>query len=156
MKIIKDEFITNSMIKDLRSLIMSDERKVRKILGIDSVNLTIELPLNERDFQIWCVIDDNSKVIGYISFGDGSDGEAFIKSFYLGKQYRRKGFGKTLFIEFMTVFQRISCRINQGNKTMYEFAEAVGLKGEKMSPLSSGSGLQPVWWSNYKSEDEYV
>lgn len=155
IKLIKNKNIQSKMILSLRALLMKDERKTRKLLGVDSNNMVESLPIRNRDFELWVVISDIDELVGFVSFVI-DEKELFIKELYIGPTFRRNGYGRQVYAELLKEFSKISCRINQGNQLMYKFAHSVGLRGEKGSPLFSNSRLKPVWWSNYKSEDKYI
>lgn len=153
--IVKNVDIENDMIKELRKLLMKDEPHIRRMIGIDSTNLVEALPIRNRDFGLWISVIDN-EVIGYISYGAGTDEEAFVKAIYIAKDFRGKGYGTKLLSAFLTENPRISARVNQGNLAMYNLFNKLGVRGEKDSIFFSDKRSWPIWWSNYKNDDQYI
>ncbi len=154
LKLSKD--IASCEIYQLREYLRRETKEVKRYLGITVADLTKDLPIRNRDFDIWIGFTKQNQIIGFISFKVDDDCIAFIKSIYIVPEFRQMGYGIQLVKELLNKYSKVECRINEGNNSMYKLAKSVGLKGEKRSILLSNNSKSPsIWWSNYKSESDY-
>lgn len=149
MIILKDNEVTSNVIKIFRKKIMVDTKEVKKFLGINSRNIVERLPIKNRDFNIWAIKEKDS-IIGFVSFKTAND-ITFIKTLYIVKEHRKKGYAKKLLLKLNKQFDKLETQVNKGNTAMYKMLESIGFKG-KESRLGLGTDLntKPILWSNYK------
>jgi GNAT superfamily N-acetyltransferase len=156
MEIIKNNEIESNLIKQLRKQIVSDNADVKRFLGINSSNITTELPLKNRNFHIWIFLS-MAEIIGYVSFDDQNEDIKFIKALYVLPKHRNKGYGRQIIHELYQQHPKLECKINSQNNAMYRILKYAKMKGEKSGvSLMLSKEFQPVWWSNHKSNDSYV
>ncbi len=132
MKIIKNEYITSGIIKKLRELIKSEDKKAKHFLGINSKNIVSSLPIKNRNFEMWSIIIENAP-IGFLSFCLQPNGVVFIKTLYISNCFRRKGYGTIVIKKLNTIYDRLECIINKGNEIAYRFYRKMGFKPDETS-----------------------
>lgn len=157
MEILKNENVDSKIIKFLRKSIMSETPEVKHHLGAISSNITKLLPIRNRDFNLW-VFYEELNLVGFLTFQDKKDDVKFIKEFYVLPKNRNKGFGKKILLCLHSEHPKLECKINPDNHQMYRLASVINLRGEKnqMANQSENRGTHPRWWSNYKSDVDYV
>ena len=157
MDIIKNENISSDTIYFLRKSMISDTFEVKHYLGVNSSNVRSLLPMKNRDFNIW-VFFEKRNVVGFLTFKDNKDDVKFLKEFYVLPEYRNKGYGKQILLSLYSQHHKIECKINPGNERMYKLVKVINLRGEKSVILKwkKDKGMHPIWWSNYKDNDDYV
>lgn len=157
MDILKNENVDSKIIKFFRKSIVSETSEVKHHLGATSSNITSLLPRRNRDFNLW-VFYEGINLVGFLTFEDKKEDVKFIKEFYVLPKYRNKGFGKKIFICLHSEHPKLECKINPDNHQMYRLAKVINLRGEK-SPIVAmlkKKETHPLWWSNYKSDVNYV
>ena len=157
MDIIKNENISSATICFLRKRMISDTFEVKRFLGVNSSNVRTLLPIKNRYFNIWVFLEKHN-VVGFLTFKENKDDVKFLKEFYVLPEYRNKGYGKRILFSFYLQYYKIECKINPGNERMYRLGKIINLRGEKsiVSQLKMGRDIPPIWWSNYKNDDDYV
>lgn len=161
MRVLKNDELTARQIKQLRIVILAENKDVQFFLGLGSSNINKALPLKARDFEIWVAFFEKNEILGFVSFCDGYEGSKFIKVFYILPKYRRYGYGKELFHVLKNEYEKLECRTKPDNQNMYKFLKSVGMRCEK--PILNNSNLSindrllrwSNWWSNYKSDKAY-
>jgi GNAT superfamily N-acetyltransferase len=136
---------------------ISDTLEVKQYFGVNSSNVRNILPIKNRDFNIW-VLFEKRNVVGFLTFQDKKDDVKFLKEFYVLPEYRKKGYGKQILMSLYLQRHKIECRINPGNERMYRLVKVINLRGEKslVSKWKKDKDIPPIWWSNYKDNDDYV
>lgn len=157
MDIIINENIRSETIYFLRKRMISDTFEVKKYLGVNSSNLRSILPIKNREFNIW-VFRERLNIVGFLTFKDNKDDVKFLKEFYVLPEHRNKGYGKQMLLSLYSQHHKIECKINTGNERMYRLAKIINLRGEKsiVSQLIKNKDIRPIWWSNFKDNDDYV
>ena len=157
MDIIKNENISSDTIYFLRKSMISDTFEVKHYLGVNTSNVRTLLPIRYRYFNIWTFFEKRN-VIGFLTFKDNEDDVKFIKVFYVLPEHRNKGYGKQILLNFYSQHHKIECKINPGNERMYRLVSFINLRGEKstISQWTKDKGIPPIWWSNYKNNNDYV
>lgn len=154
--ILLDEQITSDHIKCIRKQIKEDTVQIRKHLGVTIGSLVNDLPIRIRKFSIWVYIQDK-QIAGAITFEQNGEGRIFIKLLYVFPEFRDQGIGKQLLNSLIKMYEKIECKINDGNIAMYKLASSCGLKGErKRLPITLNNNSTPIWWSNYLTSDSYI
>lgn len=156
MRILKNDEVNKNMIEQIRKTILSESKEVKQLLGIKYNNITSEIPIKSRGFNIWVLCSDDNRIIGFLSFSNIKDA-MFIKLLYIMPIFRSQGFGRYFLNYLYENYSKLVCKINQGNNLMYGLVKSIGMRGEKsiisgITPLNS----QPIWWSNYKTDDKYL
>jgi GNAT superfamily N-acetyltransferase len=160
LSILKNEEIKASIIKKIRDVIMRDTNDSKFFLGVNSSNLIESLPIKNRKFDIWVVVDCLGEPIGFITFMPLASDESvtFIKAFYILPKYRNLGFGKHIMIKLYSEFPKLYCRINRksdndsdANSPMYKLIKVANMRGEK--PLLA---KKPMNYSNYLENKHYI
>ena len=157
MDIIINENIRSETIYFLRKRMISDTFEVKQYLGVNSSNLRSILPIKNREFNIW-VFRERLNIVGFLTFKDNKDDVKFLKEFYVLPEHRNKGYGKQMLLSLYSQHHKIECKINTGNERMYRLTKIINLRGEKSKVIQGmkNKDIHPIWWSNFKDNDDYV
>ncbi len=157
MDIIINENVRSETIYFLRKRMISDTFEVKKFLGVNSSNLRSILPIKNREFNIW-VFRERLNIVGFLTFKDNKEDVIFLKLFYVLPEHRNKGYGKQMLLSLYSQHHKIECKINIGNERMYRMAKIINLRGEKSIVIQGikNKDIHPIWWSNFKDNDDYV
>jgi len=136
---------------------ISDTLEVKRYLGVNSSNLISVLPIKNREFNIW-VFYERSSIVGFLTFKDNKDDVKLLKELYVLPEHRKKGYGKQMLLSLYSQHHKIECKINSGNERMYRLAKAINMRGEKskVSQWIKNKDIRPIWWSNFKDNNDYV
>lgn len=157
MDIIINENIRSETIYFLRKRMISDTFEVKQYLGVNYSNLRSILPIKNREFNIW-VFRERLNIVGFLTFKDKKDDVIFLKLLYVLPEHRNKGYGKQMLLSLYSQHHKIECKINSGNERMYRLAKAINMRGEKskVSQWIKNKDIRPIWWSNFKDNNDYV
>lgn len=156
MQIIRNSEAGPVLIKRLRSVILAEADYIKTLIGINSSNISSELPIKNRDFHIWVYINDD-RLVGFVTFAEREESVIFIRALYVTREHRNQGIGAKIMNDVLELYPKIECRVNNDNFPMYSLLRSLGFRGEKsivsfLKPRDS----KPIWWSNYKTADSYL
>lgn len=156
VRILKNNEVDSGTIKQIRKIVMSENKETKFFLGINSSNITETLPIKNRNFNIWVLYSDENHLIGFLTFEDKENEVKFLKVFYIASQFRKQEFGKLFINRLYEMHPKLECKINLGNDLMCKLVKSVKMRNEKSAfNFLNTSKDMSIWWSNYNSDDDY-